>query len=180
MPVTVSKASSAPPSKATANKSTAKGTTAPTVSDVTTARADAVKALGQFAQMPLMFTRQYADVGTISLHWPKVSEEIAKLAASNEQVARIVDPLMTVGPYAGLIMAVMPMFAQIAVNHGRAPVGVAGSVPPVALSSQVEAEMARNELQALTIQRDAEMQAAAMRKEIDDQRRQIEAENAQS
>jgi hypothetical protein len=113
-----------------------------------------------------MITKQYADVGAVSLHWPKISEEIAKLADTNEQVASLVDPLMKVGPYAGIITAVMPFAVQIAVNHGRVTAGAMGSVPATTLSSQVETSLAQNELEALTIQRDAEQKSAQMRQEI--------------
>jgi hypothetical protein len=164
----------APPVKATANKSTAKQTAANKAeSDIITARKEAVASLGQFAQIPLMITKQYADVGAVQLHWPKVSEEIAKLASTNDQVAKIVDPLMQVGPYAGLIAAVMPFVMQLAANHGRVTPGAAGTVSPVTLSSQVEASIAENELQALTIQRDAEQKAAAVRREIDMSRKAL-------
>lgn len=167
----------APAAKSTPNKASGKATAA-TASDVTKSRAEAVTSLGQFAQLPLMITKQYADVGALSLHWPKISEEIAKLADTNEQVASLVDPLMKVGPYAGLIATVMPFAVQIAVNHGRVTAGAMGSVPATTLSSQVETSLAENELQALTIQRDAEKKAAQMRKEIADARKNLEEETA--
>jgi hypothetical protein len=169
----------APPAKATANKSTVKQTAAAkSASDITAARTEAVTALGQFAQVPLMIMKQHADVGAIDLHWKNISGEIAKLAASNEQVAKIVDPLMTVGPYAGIITAVMPLAVQILVNHGRIPAGAAGSVPATTLSSQVESAIAERELQALTIQRDAEQKSAAMRREIENARKILTEETS--
>lgn len=164
-----------PPTKATANKSAAVKKAEATKAEITSARAQAVTELGQFAQLPLMITHQYADVGAIQLHWPNVSQEIAKLADSNEQVAKIIDPLMQVGPYAGLITAVMPFAVQILVNHGRVTAGAGGSVSPTTLSSQVEASLAENELQALVIQRDAEAKAAQVRKEIETARKQVTA-----
>jgi hypothetical protein len=169
MTVTVAKA---PPTKATANKPSGK-TVAATASDVTKARTEAITSLGQFAQLPLMITKQYADVGAIELHWPKVSAEIANLAATNEQVAKIVDPMMQVGPYAGLITAVMPMLVQVLVNHGRVTPGAAGSVSPTTLSSQVEASLAETELESLTIQRDAERKSAEVRQQIAAQRKAL-------
>lgn len=173
MPIT----NPAPPVKATANRPTAAQKKAElTASGKLTARTEAIASLGQFAQMPLMITKQFADAGAISLHWPKISEEIAKLADSNEQVAKIVDPLMQVGPYAGLIAAVMPFVVQILVNHGRVPAGAAGSVPATTLASQVEAGLAENELQALIIQRDAERKSAEVRKQIETARKNITGE----
>jgi hypothetical protein len=160
-----------PPVKATANKSSAAGKAQIALDEITKARTEAVTELGQFVQLPLMLTKQYADVGAISLHWPKISGEIGKLAATNEQIAKLVDPLMTVGPYAGLITAVMPLVAQIAVNHGRVSAGVANTVPASTLSSQIETAMAQSELEALKIQRDAEKEAASVRKQIADARK---------
>jgi hypothetical protein len=164
-----------PPSKATANKSSAvvKKTVAVAADEKTEARTAAVAELGSFAQIPLLLTKQYADAGALSLHWPKIAGEIGKLAATNEQIAKLVDPLMTVGPYAGLITAIMPLVAQIAVNHGRVAAGVANTVPASTLSSQIETAMAQNELAALKIQRDAENESAKVRKEIADSRRAL-------
>jgi hypothetical protein len=135
------------------------------------ARTEAVSTLGQFAQVPLIALKQYADVGAINLHWPRVSEEIAKLAEAHEEIARIIDPLMQVGPYAGLITAVLPMVMQIAVNHGRMAPGAMGTVPSSALSAQIETALAQQELEALRVQREAEAQAHAMRAEIENERK---------
>jgi hypothetical protein len=166
--------SKAPPARTTPNKSaTAAAKASAKADDITAARTEAVTSLGQFVQLPLMITKQYADVGAIELHWPKVSAEIAKLAATNEQVAKIVDPMMQVGPYAGIITAVLPFAVQIMVNHNRVTPGAAGSVSPSTLSSQVEASLAETELQSLIIQRDAEKKAADVRKEIENQRRAL-------
>lgn len=176
MPVKITPGAAAPPPRATANKTSA--AKAPGPSDITKARTEAIADLGQFAQVPLMLTKNYADVGAVTLHWPKIAGEIAKLAESNEQIAKLVDPLMHVGPYAGIITAVMPFAVQIAVNHGRAPSGAMGSVPPVTLSSQIETAMAQTELEALKIQRDAEQQAREVREEIAKARRDVSNEVA--
>src|SRR6201999_1641646 len=108
-----------PPVKSTANASRAAQPKQGKNAALTEQRAQAITQLGVFAQVPLVALKQYADVGTIDLHWKNVSTEIAKLAESQDQIARIVDPLMQVGPYAGLITAVLPMVLQFAVNHGR-------------------------------------------------------------
>lgn len=173
MPVNVTaSAAKAPPVRSTANKPS--GKPAPvTIADITEVRTEAVTALGSFAQLPLMLTGQYADMGAVTVHWPKISGEIAKLAATNEQIARLVDPLMQVGPYAGLITAVLPFAVQIGVNHGRIAPGAMGSVPAATLESQIKAEIAKSELHALQVQQEAEEQAARVRAEIDSARKAL-------
>lgn len=172
MPVTVTKGASAPPVKANANKTTAKAAPAKEMT-VTEARTAAVAQLGQLAQLPLMFTKNYADMGAIALHWPNVAGEIAKLADTNEQIAKLVDPLMQVGPYAGLIGATLPLLVQVAVNHKRVQPGAMNSVPPSTLSAQIEAGLAETELQALQLQADAERKSAEMRNSIAAQRKAL-------
>ena len=139
---------------------------APKESTVTKDRAEALTSLGQCAQVPLIATKQFADAGAVSLYWPGVATEVAKLAESQPAIAKLIDPLMQVGPYSALIMAVLPFVLQIGVNHKMVAAGAMGTVPATSLSSQVEASLARQELEALTIQRDAEKEAAEMRAEI--------------
>jgi hypothetical protein len=165
MPITNA---TAPAARTTPNKpSAAQAKKTAADSEMTTARIEAVTSLGQFAQLPLMITKQYADAGALQVHWPAISTEIGKLASADERVAKIIDPLMQVGPYAGIIAAIMPFIVQIGVNHKRIPAGSMGSVPATTLSSQIESGLAKNELQALTIQRDAEAESAKVRKEIE-------------
>jgi len=124
--------------------------------------------------MPLIALKQYPDVGAINLHWPKISEEIAKIADQEEAVAKIIDPLLQVGPYAGLIAAVLPLVIQIGVNHNRVSPGAMGTVPGSALGSQIEAALAQQELEALQIQLQAEQEAQKVRKQINDGRKEME------
>jgi len=132
----------------------------------TAERAEAVTGLGQLAQVPLMVMRQYADVGAVSAHWPGVAAEVAKLAETQEQVAKLVDPLLQVGPYAGLITAVLPLVMQLACNHGVVAAGSMGTVPPSTLAAQVEAQLAQQEAAALRLQLEAEREARKVREQI--------------
>jgi len=118
----------------------------------------------------LIALKQYADAGAIGLYWPKISEEIADLAESQEQVGRLIDPLIKIGPYTGLITAVLPMILQIGVNHNRVPAGAMGTVPAASLTARVEASLAAVELEALQAQAEAEKAAADMREEINKSR----------
>jgi len=129
-------------------------------------REEAVAGFGQLAQAPLIALKQYADAGAIGLHWPNVAREVASLADSQEQVARLIDPLIKIGPYTGLITAILPLILQIGVNHNRVPAGAMGTVPAASLSAQVETAMAAIELQALQQQAEAEKAAAEMRELI--------------
>lgn len=131
------------------------------------ARREAVGALGQLAQVPLIATRQYADVGALSLYWPSVADELAKLAESDERIAQVIDPLCQIGPYAGLITAILPLLLQVAVNHGAVAPGAMGTVPASTLAAQVETGLAQQELQALQVQAQAEEDARRMRADIE-------------
>ena len=134
-------------------------------------RTDALTGLGQLAQAPLIATKQYADAGAVGLHWPGIATEIAKLAESEPRIANLIDPLIKVGPYTGLIAAILPFMLQFGVNHGRVQAGVMGTVPGSTLDAQIQLSLSKAELEALTLQLDAEQGAAAMREQIAESRR---------
>jgi hypothetical protein len=164
----------APPPKSTPN--TPSSSPRRSTPRLTQEREEAVAQLGMFAQVPLMATKQLADAATIGLHWPKVAAEVAKLAESQEAVANLIDPLMKVGPYAGLIAAVIPLVMQLGVNHGRIKPGSMGTVPAVSLQAQMETALANAELEATRTQLTAEKAAAAMRNEIAEARAKLTQE----
>jgi hypothetical protein len=126
-----------------------------------------------FAQLPLLATKQYADAGAITQYWPTIAKELAELAETQEPIARVIDPLLQVGPFAGLIAAVLPLAMQLAVNHGRIKPGALGTVPATTLASQVETSMALQDLQAAQLQLEAEKQAAAAKQEINEARAKL-------
>ena len=145
---------------------------------VTKDRREALTGFGQLAQAPLIGFRLFADAGAVAMHVPNIAREIALLAETQEQVAALVDPLIKVGPYFGLVTAVLPLLLQVGVNHGRVPAGAMGTVPAVTLSAQVEAGLATQELEALTIQMQAEAAAAEVREKIAEQRRKVSSQVA--
>lgn len=116
-------------------------------SEKTAEREAGLIGLGQLACVPLMFTGNMADCGAISKHWPGVAEETAKIAENNANVARVVDFLTAVGPFAGLLTAVLPLGFQILVNHKRLPMHPAlaqfGVVSPETMEMQAQAEAMR-------------------------------------
>lgn len=161
-----------PPPRSTPNTTSSSRVSTPRV---TREREGMVAQLGMFAQVPLLATKQFADAGAVGLHWPKIAHELAVLAESQEAVANVIDPLIRVGPYAGLIAAVLPLAMQLAVNHNRIKPGSMGTVPSVSLSSQVESAMAQEELRAMRSQLEAEREAAAIRAEIENERKAMQA-----
>ena len=134
-------------------------------------RKEALEGFGQLAQVPLIATKQYADVGAFSVHWPNVAREVAELAESQPVIANVIDPLIKIGPYTGLVAAILPFVMQIAVNHGRVAAGALGTVPANSLAAQVEAGLAQAEIEALQTQLQAEQAAQKMRDQIKAQRK---------
>ena len=159
MPIDKSSIAAAPPAK------TAK-TAAKTIAK-TPEREEALNGFGQLGQGALIAFGQYADAGAIGMHWPDISREVAKLADTQETIARIIDPLLQVGPYAALITAVMPLVMQCMVNHGKAAPGAMGTVSKDLLESQIKTSLAQMELKALRERQEAEKAAAELRAELD-------------
>lgn len=151
-----------PPKKAT----TAKPDKEMTLSEK---REYAVNGLFQLAGLGCVVMGQHADAGAISIHAPNIANEVTELASQNHQIANAVDKLLTVGPYAGLVGAVLPFFMQIAVNHGmiKADKLPADSdiVAPEVLEAQVKTAIARQQMEAMQRQREAERELAEMRAE---------------
>ena len=80
-------------------------------------RAEGIGGLFQLGQFGLLAAKQYADAAAIGEHAGNITSEVVKLAESNDKVAKAVDYLIDVGPYAGLIAAVAPLIMQVAANH---------------------------------------------------------------
>lgn len=158
MPITAAPAApparktSAPPAKRSASK--------------LAEREEAIGGLGQIAQGVLIATRQYADAGAVGLHFPAIAHEVAKLADTDERIAKLVDPILQVGPYAGLLAAVMPLVMQLAANHGRVQAGIMGTVAPDALEAQVKTAVTRAAVQAKKEQRAMEAELKRMEAEL--------------
>lgn len=167
MPIT----NDVPPSGARNNSSATKRTAK--VPAGRAARQEALEGFGQLAQVPLIATKQYADAAAIGMYWPNISKELAVLAEQQPVIANFIDPLIQVGPYTGLVTAVLPLVLQVMVNHGVSQPGVMGTVPKNALSAQMEASLAQVELAAMQAQRDAELAAQKMREDIERARREM-------
>jgi hypothetical protein len=94
-----------------------------------------------------MFKEWFADAGAIQIHGPNVARETASLADQDERIGKGLDYLISAGPYAGLLTALLPLGMQIAANHGRidakAASGLGGVMPPEMLEARVKADMAK-------------------------------------
>lgn len=132
-------------------------------------RHEALTGFWQLAGFGCIILRQYSDAGAIGLHSGPITDELVTLSDKNEKIAKAIDYLSEAGPYAGLIVAVMPLAMQLAANHGIIKAELAGSVgvvPPEALSSQVKADMARTAAAAMQAQQKAEADLAALAEQM--------------
>jgi len=128
-------------------------------------RRETAEGIFQLAGFGCIIFRQYADAGAIGMHSPPIVDEVIALSEKNTSVANALDYLAEAGPYAGLVIAVMPLVLQLAANHGvikAEMTSAAGVVPPAALESQVKADMARQAANALQAQRAAEQELATL------------------
>jgi len=160
MPVDLTHAAVAPPRSSRAAQATAKRE-----SGKLAERREATQGVFQLAGFGCIILHQYADAGAIGMHADGIVNELVSLSEKHEGVGRVLDYLGEAGPYAGLIVAVMPLALQLAANHGLVKaelISGAGVVPPAALESQVKADMARQASQALKAQQEAEAELRAL------------------
>jgi len=155
--------STPPPVKRTTANTTKVTTSASRKKD----REEAVAGIGQLAQVPLVALGQLADAATIGMRWPAVAHEVAELADKDERIGKLCDVLLQVGPYAGLIAAVMPMAMQFMVNHGKVSAGSMGTVSPTVLEAQMKTAIMQMEMQAKRQQMEAEQELKKMQASMD-------------
>jgi hypothetical protein len=160
-------AAKAPPRKTAARpaptKAVAAASTTPPVSDYERRR-DGLVGLGSLGQGLCLLTGQYADAAAIGRYWQPVASELATVAGQYESIAKPVDILIQVGPFAALLTAVMPLAMQIAANHRMVDASRLygqGVVSPEVLEAQMKAEMAQMQAEAMMAQKRAMMEAQA-------------------
>lgn len=135
---------SAPPAGKIKTSSAAK----PAAKNAKTAeRAAALEGIGGLAQAGLIAGRQYADAQAVGMHWPGIATELATLAQTEEVIARFVDPLIKAGPYTALAMAVLPLVAQVAVNHKALPAGTMNTLPGDVLGAQMQMAVQQQQIE---------------------------------
>lgn len=130
-------------------------------------RAVAVQGLFQLLGFGCIVVGWHADAGAIGEHSPAVSRELASLSEKNASVAKFIDSLTEAGPYAGLIIAVMPLTLQILANHGilKGDMSAVGVKPPTVLEAEVKTSLALKQAEVLRAQGDAEARLAQMQAE---------------
>jgi hypothetical protein len=123
-----------------------KVTTAAT-QQVLSKRAENVQSIFTMAAAGCIMKGYFADAGAINMHSEAISTEVAKLADTDERVAKLVDSLASVGPLGGILMATLPLAMQLAANHGRIDPdragGVGGIMTPADLESKVKLQIQR-------------------------------------
>lgn len=105
------------------------------------------------------------------MHGPRIAHELAVVAEDSEPLANALDYLNKVGPYTGLVLAIMPLAFQIAVNHGvgnATAMASVGVVSPEALAAQVQTQMAAQQAQVMREKREADDELRAAMADLDD------------
>ncbi len=186
MPLDMS-AATAPPKKATGGtRSGTRKTPAPLVTEPepnasVNRRTEGLNGIAQIVQAGCLMFGQYADAAAIGQFFPPISKELAQIAETNEVVSKPIDFLIEIGPYGGLIAAVLPFGLQIAANHGWADASRLmgqGVVPPAVLDAQMKTQMMQMQAEALRAQNAAVTAANAARQEMEAALREQQEANA--
>lgn len=154
-----SKRPSPPPAKAAA-----KAKPSPTQNAKRNAREEGVNGLFQLATAMCMMTGQNTDAMAFATHGPKISPEIATIAEDYDKVGEVIDKLIAVGPFAGLLTAVLPLGLQLMVNHGKGNPAMFtefGVVSRETLEASGQAAALRQATAAVEAQRQAEAEFMA-------------------
>ena len=88
------------------------------------------------------FPATRADAAAVGMHAEPLSAAVVATAEQDDRFARALDKLLTTGPYAALVMAVVPLAVQIAANHRLVPAGFMGTEDPAELRAQVDKSLA--------------------------------------
>lgn len=132
-------------------------------------REEAANGFFQMAGLGCIIFSQFSDAGAINMHGPAISHVAAKMAKTNELMAKGLDSLLTVGPYTEIIGVTLPLVLQLLVNHKVMPaemVAGANVVRPEVLESQVKTQLAMQAMEAMKMQQAAEQEMAKMREEM--------------
>jgi len=163
-------AAKAPPRKNAATRPTSRAATVQVETEsVTERRAKGLMELAQLGQGILLLTGQYADAAAVGQHFQPIAVEGAKIADSNEPIAKGIDLIIEVGPYGAFVAALMPLALQIAANHRWIdPTKLMGQgiIPPEVLEAQMKANVAKMQSDAMKAQRQALNEARQAEKEF--------------
>jgi hypothetical protein len=134
-------------------------------SSVTAAREEGLNGIAQIGTALLILSKNYADAGAVDMHAEAISHEVAVLAEDNENIGNIIDRITAMGPYAGLLTAVMPLAMQLLVNHDRIQANAAGLfggsvMSKEALAAKVSADIDKKKTEFLRQAAEAQKEAA--------------------
>ena len=172
MPIDMSAATTVKPPPRRSSRGTA--ATSRTVAVVTASpreiREEGLNGLAQLGQGLLLVGKQYAQAATVGMHMPGINGEVARLADSNDTIAKGVDFLIKVGPYGALLNLVIPFVMQTAANYGFIDAKRAtgsGIVPPEVLTAQMQADVMKMQTEAIRAQQAAMLEAETAQREYE-------------
>jgi len=164
----------APPKKSATSRPTPSRT--PSSDDVRQERTEAVAGVLQLVSGVLSTLGQYADAATFEMHGGTLATEVAALADKSESLARRLDNLGTIAPYAGLATVCFSIGAQLATNHKMIPLnaGMAfGAVPPDVLDGEMRVKLTR---QAMAMQDAQKQRERELRDELARREQELQEE----
>lgn len=138
----------------------------PTVDEL---REEAANGFFQMAGLGCIIMGQFADAGAVNMHGPGIAHVATKMAKTNEMIAKGLDSLLQVGPYAELIAVLSPLVLQLLANHKIVPadkLSGANIVKPEVLESQVKTQMAVQAMQQMQLQMEAEEELRLMQESM--------------
>lgn len=122
-------------------------------------RKEGLMGMAQIGHAICLMTKQYADAGAVEHFADPLCTEVAKLADSNEKIARGIDAFTAVGPYTALLTVGIQFTLQIAANHKRVDPNMlagAGIIHPDVLEAEQKANILRMRTEALQRQKAAQ------------------------
>jgi len=170
MPIDMS-AAKAPPRKSSGSRGAPTAVKLADYKSSVDKRTEGLNGLAQLGQGLLLMTGQYADAAAVGMHFPPVAAELAKIADSNETIAKPIDFLIEIGPYGALIEAAIPFVMQILANHRLIKIeAMLGSnvTSPEVLEAQMKAQIMRVQAQAMREQQQALAEAQAAQREMEE------------
>jgi hypothetical protein len=132
-------------------------------------RQEALDGVLQLAQFGCLAFGDFADAGAIGVFGPPMTTETVNLAKENSKVAEKVDLLIQIGPYAGLIAAIIPFLAQLMVNRGMFKAelfGNAGVMEPAMLETRMKTEVLHRAAEARRQQMEAQTELNRLEEEM--------------
>jgi len=171
MPIDMSAAVKPPQRKAPASKASTGTPKLVEYRSPVEKRTEGLNGLAQLGQGLCLMMGQYADAAAIGMHWGPVATELAKIADSNDAIAKPIDFLIEIGPYGALVEAAIPFVLQILANHkvikAEAMLG-SNVVTPEVLDAQMKAQVMRTQAQAMRAQQAALADAQAAQAEMEE------------